>query len=81
MSRQRATPENFTLRYQVTFGLLDGTTRVYTVATLHGEAKAVVLATRQHHGMPSPGHVVAAEVLPLPGEKPASTDLIDRYEW
>jgi hypothetical protein len=69
------------IRFKVTFELLHPhNSASYDVCTLHGESKAIVIATQKHDATDK-GHILSVFVEPLPGEKPVGTDLVDRMEW
>ena len=69
------------IRFKVTFKLSYPDDPVsFEVCTLHGVNKAIVIATRKHVNR-SKANILTAEVIELPGDKPQSSDLIDRLEW
>ena len=70
-----------TIRYKVTFELLHPhDSASYEVCSLHGEHKAIVIATSKHMAS-NKGRILSVKVEPLEGTRPAGTDLIDRMEW
>jgi hypothetical protein len=81
------------LRYRVRFKCPE-TEHEYTVATLYGPEKAVVIATRRHLYLFSPEDDLRQSILqasvtelgpiaqgPSGVLEPQSADLVDRWEW
>ena len=70
-----------TIRYKVSFELLHPyESASYDVCSVNGANKAIVIATERHAAV-GKGSILSAEVVELPGAKPAGTDLVDRMEW
>jgi len=69
------------IRFQVKFELLHPyESASYEVCSLHGADKAIVIATEKHVAV-GKGDILSVEVVELPGDTPAGTDLVDRMEW
>lgn len=72
---------NEAIRFKVKFDLLfPDEPASYVVCSLHGEGKAIVLATKKHETS-GKGHIISVSVEHLEGNKPESKDLVDRMEW
>ena len=70
-----------TIRFKVNFELLyPDESASYVVCSLHGEGKAIVLATKKHEAS-GKGHIISVSVQHLAGNKPEGKDLVDRMEW
>ena len=70
------------LRFEVVIiGFNKGERSIYTVASLHGEHKAVAMAVSAHIAAPKHHRIYKVGVTTVAGNSPLSTDLVDRMEW
>ena len=70
-------------RFRVVFEDIRGVEYRYYVYTIFGERKAIVIAAEFHHReLPLENRVYAVpEVARVDGDRPESTDLVDRNEF